>query len=760
MSYLRSRVLLAVAAGVVLLALVPSAPAHAAPADFTEIQNVPWMTFTPVQGGTDTLKVDVFVPNTPPPPGGYPTVVAVHGAWETSDKSTSDFEAETFADQGYLAFAPDYRLTCSPRNPPPHIDPGLCGFYYPYQPNDVAAFLNWVRDPAQVATYQGNPDDLGLFGTSGGATLVTLLETAPATYGLTALPQAAAEISAQVQLYNYTESPKAESTGARDITWMQCTYGQGNQACDAQWHQASSDDQATAAVPPTYMANGKYEIIPTPPAEDMAAKLLGFGVPSYLRIVPGNAHGSNAEPVIVAGCCITEMDEAVNYENTYLMPNPTADLSVTGTTTPADNVSLGTPLTYTLTVVNNGPNFATGATLTDPLPAGMTLTSATTTQGTCSGATTVTCTFGDLPPQTPETVTIQATPSAVGFYPNTATVSLAKGPSVDPVGSDDSVELDRSAVAQVTTNLTLKTVPSAPTMVANSNLTYTVSVRNKGQSSVDTVNLTDTLPPGVPLTSVTPSQGTCSGTATLLCQFGTLAKGQMASATIVVTPAVFGTIVNNASVTSNAVETNPSDNSATTSTKVTKAPGFVYAAIADTTYAPKTLKVGLGQSVQWYLLPQGPGPGPGTGVDTWGHTATESDDFPAPLFDSTILDPSGTFAYAFTAAGGYTIEDDITFDTQTVQVGMTASPPQGALTSDYLITWATQSAPSGLVYDVQIRKPGGQWTNWLTGVTDPNAMFTPAIGDPTGTYSFKARMRSASGNGAIRYSPVISINVT
>src|SRR5207249_4043038 len=111
--------------------------------------------------------------------------------------------------------------------------------------------------------------------------------------------------------------------------------------------------------------------------------------------------------------CTTVMDEAVSYADTYLLPGPTADLSISGSTWPAANVSAGAALTYKLTVTNNGPLFATGATLTDSLPSGSTLVSATTSLGSCTGTTTVVCSFGDVPPNSPVTVTIQVTPGAV-----------------------------------------------------------------------------------------------------------------------------------------------------------------------------------------------------------------------------------------------------------------------------------------------------------------------------------------------------------
>src|SRR5262249_5258107 len=75
---------------------------------------------------------------------------------------------------------------------------------------------------------------------------------------------------------------------------------------------------------------------------------------------------------------------------------PQADLSVTKAASPAQ-AGVGDTLTYTLVVRNTGPATATAVTLTDPLPAAVTLGSVTITQGTCAGTGgTVTCAVGEL----------------------------------------------------------------------------------------------------------------------------------------------------------------------------------------------------------------------------------------------------------------------------------------------------------------------------------------------------------------------------
>ena len=79
-------------------------------------------------------------------------------------------------------------------------------------------------------------------------------------------------------------------------------------------------------------------------------------------------------------------------------------------------------LTYTITVTDSGPSVASGVTLTDTLPAGVTYVSATPSQGSCSFATpTVTCNLLNL--NASATVSLVVTPSAIGGYPDTANVT-------------------------------------------------------------------------------------------------------------------------------------------------------------------------------------------------------------------------------------------------------------------------------------------------------------------------------------------------
>jgi uncharacterized repeat protein (TIGR01451 family) len=116
---------------------------------------------------------------------------------------------------------------------------------------------------------------------------------------------------------------------------------------------------------------------------------------------------------------------------------PGADLAIAKSGAPTPVVS-GDRLTYTLTVTNNGPLGATGATVTDPLPKSLHFNSVSSTQGSCSRSTTtnprpkdgtITCSLGNLANGASASITIIVTTTTSGSLTNTATVS---GNETDP----------------------------------------------------------------------------------------------------------------------------------------------------------------------------------------------------------------------------------------------------------------------------------------------------------------------------------------
>src|SRR5918999_1292608 len=101
----------------------------------------------------------------------------------------------------------------------------------------------------------------------------------------------------------------------------------------------------------------------------------------------------------------------------------TADLALTKADPPG-RAPTGRNMTYTLTVTNNGPDAASGVTVTDQLPPSVTFVSATPSQGSCSeSGGIVTCSLGTLGNGATATVNIVVKPTTAGTITNTASVT-------------------------------------------------------------------------------------------------------------------------------------------------------------------------------------------------------------------------------------------------------------------------------------------------------------------------------------------------
>ena len=299
--------------------------------------------------------------------------------------------------------------------------------------------------------------------------------------------------------------------------------------------------------------------------------------------------------------------------------NPSSDLEVTTTDSP-DPARLGQDVTYTVTVKNNGPSDATGVVLTDDIPASSTFVSATPSQGSdCThDAGEVTCALGSLAKDATATISIVVTPTSTGDITNTASVD---GTEADAVSTNDSD--DEKTTVNPSADLEIDMTDSPDPALVGQNVTYTLTVTNKGPSTTTGVEVTHQLTNSVDFVSATPSQGTCTPAAgdgfSTKCELGNLAKDATATITIVGTPTETGTVSSTATVANGGLEgpdPTPSNNTVEETTTVNASADLS----VTTTDTPDPVL--LGQDVTYTVTVKNNGPSDATGI-------VLTDDFPA-----------------------------------------------------------------------------------------------------------------------------------
>lgn len=105
-----------------------------------------------------------------------------------------------------------------------------------------------------------------------------------------------------------------------------------------------------------------------------------------------------------------------------------------------------------------------------------------------------------------------------------------------------------AAAANPAADLVLTNTDLPDRVVTGQRLTYLLTVRNAGPDGANDIELLDVLQSSTILVSVRTSQGSCTGSGTIVCALGNLASGQAASVTIVVDTTRAGTVFNEASV--------------------------------------------------------------------------------------------------------------------------------------------------------------------------------------------------------------------
>jgi large repetitive protein len=226
--------------------------------------------------------------------------------------------------------------------------------------------------------------------------------------------------------------------------------------------------------------------------------------------VPANYAGANP---LINTASVTSSTTDPNLPNTASSSTPIAakaDLSLSKTVSDS-TPNIGSNVTFTITLTNNGPSSVSSATIKDQLPAGLQYVSSTASIGTYDAAN-GNWTISNLGVGI-ETLTITAKVTGLSAITNTAQVAASS--SGDPDSTPNDGVGDDFGTVSLTPQVPDLTVVKSHTgdFTRGTSNNYTVRVINTGTgSTIAPVSITDTLPVGLTPGSANGFGWTCTTT--------------------------------------------------------------------------------------------------------------------------------------------------------------------------------------------------------------------------------------------------------
>jgi len=522
----------------------------------------------------------------------------------------------------------------------------------------VALVLGLIPVPALAALFSPPPpQDLAV------------VDTTVADFGITYVTLLEADLELDKSIDN--TNPNVGD----DVTF---TIALTNQGPDTATNVEVSDSLPTGLTYVSDDSGGAYEAstgiwdvdsLPSGDTVTLAITVTVEGPGTFLNIAQVSV-ADQLDPDSIPG----NDDPAEDDKDTAFVTTQEADLSLTKGVDD-DSPHVGDDVTFTLALANEGPDTATNVEVSDPLPPG--ISHASDDSGGTYDPVTGVWDVGSLPSGGTVTLTIIATIENHGVFTNVAQVSAADQFDPDSVpGNDDSSEDDQDvAILHVEPSADLSVVQAefpAPVIVGHA-LTCTILVTNDGPLDATGVTLTDVLPVGVTFGSATPSQGSCSGTDTVICTLGNLVNDATATVVIVVTPTTAGMMTNVASVTGNEFDPDTTNNTATVSVNVIH-PAITIAKTPDTQTVPS------GFTVVFTIMVTNAGDVALTNVTVTDGLAPDCDANLGSLdagasasYDCTVANVTADFINSATVTGTPPVGADVT-DTDTATVHVVPAP--------------------------------------------------------------------------------------
>ncbi len=187
----------------------------------------------------------------------------------------------------------------------------------------------------------------------------------------------------------------------------------------------------------------------------------GYGEgPAFLGFLTADVNGRFTGDLVVTGLAVGEeisgtatdgSNNTSEFGPQIVVTGPIADMSIAKFDSPDPAADAG-DLLYTLLITNIGPSTATNVTVTDILPGSVTFQSATPSQGSCSGTTTVTCNLGAILASGTASVEILVVTGGPGTVNNSASVAAAES---DPVPANNTASASTQVSNQVNNDVPL-----------------------------------------------------------------------------------------------------------------------------------------------------------------------------------------------------------------------------------------------------------------------------------------------------------------
>lgn len=217
----------------------------------------------------------------------------------------------------------------------------------------------------------------------------------------------------------------------------------------------------------------------------------------------------------------------------------------------------GQQITYTVTLVNDGPDAATNVTVLDLLPPEVTLVSGVPSAGSFDSTSNI-WTVPTINPGAANAVTLRLTVrvNAAGVLTNMAIITAADQFDPDPSNNTANVTL-----APQQANLALRKMVNTPRAVFGSLVVFTLVVRNRGAGAATNVVVRDPLSRGLAFVTARATRGAYNP-STGLWRIAHLPPGAVAVLHVVVRINTLGPVVNAASVSAAQFDPELADNRA------------------------------------------------------------------------------------------------------------------------------------------------------------------------------------------------------